>query len=80
MTDGGYTRTEAWNLQLQAKVDHLQALNKELVEERDRLREFVGAFCVASANLNENRREPYWLALMHIHDMAQLVLSRAKDS
>jgi hypothetical protein len=25
MTDGGYTKTEAWNLQLQAKVDHLQA-------------------------------------------------------
>jgi hypothetical protein len=25
MTDGGLTKTEAWNLQLQAKVDRLQA-------------------------------------------------------
>ena len=26
MTDGGYTMTEAWNLQLQAKVERLEAL------------------------------------------------------
>lgn len=24
MTDGGYTQTEAWNLQLQARVDRLE--------------------------------------------------------
>jgi hypothetical protein len=33
MTDGGYTQTEAWNLQLQARVDRLEAAMKEVEME-----------------------------------------------
>jgi len=31
MTDGDYTRTEAWNLQLQGEIDSLRAENAELL-------------------------------------------------
>ena len=30
MTDGGYTQTEAWNLQLQARVDRLEKAGQQM--------------------------------------------------
>lgn len=73
MTDGGYTQTEAWNLQLEAEVTRLRA-------ENERLREAYAATATMMTRVEINGAE-YFVHANVAHEIARLsaLLARAAE-
>jgi len=54
MTDGGYSRTEGWNLQLQAQVVHLKEQNAALLSVLEGLEPYLDAIVCYASTMEEH--------------------------